>query len=187
MLTSEHFASITKRPWKSLYTFDIDKVFVDWVREFYCNMKVKSDELFVTYVRGRNITVSPSSIAALLNVEIVDDPICTFSDDDDYDDVYDGDRELYSENAVYLTHGLVHNWESGGLPHNSLADKYQILNLFISSNLVPRVDHTELSGELSRFVANLGEGRSVNVPGLIFDRMIKTSHASKRDVLPYGV
>lgn len=70
---------------------------VDWVREFYCNMQVNYAELFTTYVRGKNIAVSPSSLAEFLSIEKIGEPDYS-SSDDEFEPLESG---LYSDLALH--------------------------------------------------------------------------------------
>lgn len=132
---SDVFEILAKRPWNSLFSFHAaaEVILVDWVHEFYCNMQVNSAELFTTYVHGKNIAVSPSSLVEFLSIEKIDEPDYSPSDDE-FDPLESG---LYIDLAIALTGGQVHEWHKGTFPHCTLREEYRLLNLFVNSNLAP--------------------------------------------------
>ena len=65
--STDEYGSIMARRWHFLYAFDIDEINVSWVREFYCNMSIRDND-FTTFIRGKNIVISPSVIASFIGI-----------------------------------------------------------------------------------------------------------------------
>lgn len=174
------FRSIVNRNWYSLVKFETKVVYTDWVREFYCNLEFDdSTNSLKTFVRGKAITISVGDVADFLDIPCVQQ--CDYPIPEDSQGPIDYDRIgtiLCGEETL---------WPSGLLPHGSLTEEYRFLNRFVCHNVEPRGHTSDINHKNGYLLYCIGTGKTVNIPQVIFNALLKMLSAKKNSILPFAV
>lgn len=165
LLEKQACQSLSNRNWCSLLKFETSAIYIDWVREFYCNMELVSSTFLKTFVQGKWITITAADIVDFLDIPIVEGPDYPLPEDSqvliDYDLI---STTLCGEDTL---------WPSGCLPHGNLTEEYRFLNHFVCHNLESRGHTSDVSHKNGYLLYSIGTGKHVNIPQVILNVLIK--------------
>lgn len=75
------FHYLVIRPWYSLFTYNVNEIILDWVRDCYYNMKIDGG-MFTPYVCGKTSEVSSAIIGEFLDIEDLEEHDYPLPDDE---------------------------------------------------------------------------------------------------------
>ncbi|KAM6559158.1 hypothetical protein CsatA_028397 [Cannabis sativa] len=150
------------------------------VREFYANLDEsilnrKSQFLYLAYIRGNRFRFAPSTISCVLKIKTITHP--TFNDEYKPEFKVVGAEITGNPNFV---------WNGKELPVTVLSEFYRILHKIAMSNWWANSHISTINYNTARFLYALGTGVSIDLPTLMYDRIMSSASAkSIKHTLPY--
>ena len=140
-------------------------------------MEVEDNGDIKTYVRGKWISLSPAILADFLEIPVVENPHYPIP----------ANSQINYDDVATTICGAGTAWPGGLLPHGNLTAEYRFLNRFVCHNLEPRGHTSDVAQKNGYLLYCIGTSKSVNIPQVILNAMIKTLTAKKNSILPFGV
>ena len=151
------------------------------IREFYANLDKsildrKADNCLTAYIRGCHFPFAPSTIARVLKIPKILNP--------DYSKAFSPDMVLLGKT---LTGQPDFIWEEGTeLSVSKLTVFYRVLHRIALYNWYPNSHLSSITLDIGRFLFAVGTGVSIDLPTLIFDRILDVASAKgTRNKLPF--
>ncbi|XP_062080075.1 uncharacterized protein LOC133784819 [Humulus lupulus] len=174
-----HRALIESRGWLNTVT-NLTPPCPTLVREFYANIdkRILSDTSalkYRAYIRGKRFPFSPSIVSRVLSVTKELSPA--------FNSQFTPSK---LEMGVALTGSASFEWGTGDLPVPALSHFYKVLHRIALNNWLPNTHTTSITTEISKFLFAVGTGVSIDLPTLIFGKIVDAALASgTRNVLPF--
>ncbi|XP_060974098.1 uncharacterized protein LOC133039265 [Cannabis sativa] len=150
------------------------------VREFYANL----DRTVIAeghpgcvsaFVRGHRVPFGPSTIASLLQVESIRNPT--------YGKHFSPDQSLMGR---VLTGRDDYIWDKQEILVTHLTPFYRVLHRVALYNWFPNSHLSAVTLEIGKFLYAVGTNVSIDLPSLIFDRVLEASESTgTRNKLPF--
>ncbi|KAM6562465.1 hypothetical protein CsatB_022463 [Cannabis sativa] len=179
----KHFSRVRdivqSRKWERTVTH-LQSPNVNLVREFYANLdesivNEKSQHKYQAYIRGSWFRCAPSTISLILKIPRLAHPTYT----DEY-------KPLFKDVGAELTGKPDFVWNGKEFPVTILSEFYRVLHKIALSNWWANSHTSTINYNTARFLYALGTGVSIDLPSLIYTRILDSAKAKGvKHTLPY--
>jgi hypothetical protein len=172
---------LNERHWEYFALSPIS-VYIEAVREFYCNITGFQDSppSFTTYVRGREILVDRLLISNITNIPIIDEPDYPYADSE-FPSRYDmGHKFTYPESMnLWLN-------QNSSMQIGDMAPPITLLARIMLQNIYPLQHHSDVNVQRGRFLYAMITGASIDFCSFVI-QVIRDAYNETTTILPYPV